>query len=194
MGNGSPTYTYYVTVSTGTNDFGSTGPKYYLLDPNGNYTISPSITWNPGATYEFLQNTVSNVGYQISFSTVPNGTFNTIQGGTEYITGITKTGTPGEDDAKTTVLFTSTTPTLYYYGTSTGMGDGAPLPEVEISVRVAPGTNGYGYGVFKFYLTVGAGTEQLSPHIVYSAGTVYHFDTSDSSNSCLLYTSPSPRD
>lgn len=183
MGNGSPTYTYYVSVSTGTNDFGSTGPKYYLFDPNGNYTISPSITWNPGATYEFLQNTASNTGYQISFSTVPNGTFNTILGGTEYITGITKTGTPGEDDAKTTVLFTSTTPNLYYYGTSTGMGDGTPLPEVEISVRVAPGTNGYGYGVFKFYLTVGAGSEQLSPHIVYSAGTVYHFDTSDSSNS-----------
>lgn len=183
MGNGAPTYIYYVNVSTGTNDFGSTGPKYYMLDPNGNYTISPSITWNPGATYEFLQNTASNTGYQISFSTVPNGTFNTVLGGTEYFTGITKTGFPGEDGAKTTVLYTSTTPNLYYYGTSTGMGDGTPLPEIQISVRVAPGTNYYGYGVFKFYLTVGAESEQLSPHIVYSAETVYIFDTSDSSNS-----------
>ena len=50
----------------------------------------------------------------------PNGTHG---GGTEYTTGVTVTGTPGQAGAKTTIVIAASAPTLFYYCTAAlGMG------------------------------------------------------------------------
>ena len=69
-------------------------------------------TFTIGKTYVFDQSDSSNAGHPIKFSTTSNGTHS---GGSEYTTGVTYTGTPGQAGASTEIQITETTPALYYY-------------------------------------------------------------------------------
>ena len=104
----SDTTTYAVTVANGTNAYGS-GNKYYISTYSG---ASPTISLIRGGTYRFTQEDNSNSNHPLRFSTTANGTHG---GGSEYTTGVTKSGTAGNAGAYTEITITDDTPTLYYY-------------------------------------------------------------------------------
>jgi len=111
---------YAVTVATGTNAYG-TGNKFYI-----DGSVSPTLTLNEGETYWFDQSDSTNGTHPLRFSTTANGTHG---GGTEYTTGVTTTGTPGNAGAYTKITVASGAPTLYYYCTNhSGMGGQANTP------------------------------------------------------------------
>ena len=87
----SDTTTYAVTVANGTNAYGS-GNKYYISTYSG---ASPTISLIRGGTYRFTQE--------------DNG------GGSEFTTGVTKSGTAGNAGAYTEITLRVDSPTLYYY-------------------------------------------------------------------------------
>jgi hypothetical protein len=111
-----------VTVAYGTNCYGS-GNKYYIAGLSG---ASPTVTLNEGTTYRFDQSDASNSGHPLRFSTTANGTHG---GGSQYTTGVTAVGTPGQAGAYTQIAVQSGAPTLYYYCTNhSGMGGTANTP------------------------------------------------------------------
>lgn len=111
-----------VTVAYGTNGYGS-GNKYYIAGLSG---ASPTVTLNEGTTYRFDQSDASNSGHPLRFSTTANGTHG---GGSQYTTGVTAVGTPGQAGAYTQIAVQSGAPTLYYYCTNhSGMGGTANTP------------------------------------------------------------------
>ena len=113
---------YTVTVATGTNGYG-TGNKYYIAGLSG---ASPTLTLYEGTTYRFDQSDSSNSGHPFRFSTTANGTHG---GGTEYTSGVTTYGVPGNSGAYTEITVASGAPTLYYYCTQhSGMGGQANTP------------------------------------------------------------------
>lgn len=100
------TITFSVTVASGK----------YLIDNSAPLT---KLTFRPGDTYIFDQSNSSNNGHILQFSITSNNS-----GSSEYTTGVTKTGTPGQANALTKIITTaSTTDTLYYYcANHSGMG------------------------------------------------------------------------
>ena len=77
---------------------------------------APKLTFRDGDTYVFDQADASNSGHILQFSATSNNS-----GSSEYTTGVTKTGTPGNAGAKTTIVTSgSTTDTLYYYSSGGG--------------------------------------------------------------------------
>mgnify|MGYP003140459839 CR=1 FL=1 len=79
-----------------------------------------------GSTYRFDQSDSSNSGHPIRFSTTSDGSHG---GGSEYTTGVTTNGTPGNAGAYTQIVVASSAPTLYYYCTNhSGMGGQANTP------------------------------------------------------------------
>ena len=111
-GGAAPEKTYAVTVS------GDSGANKYRFD--GNTTDAPTLNLQEGGTYTFDQSDSSNSGHPLRFSTTSNGTHG---GGSEYTTGVTTTGTPGNAGAKTVITVAASAATLYYYCTQhSGMG------------------------------------------------------------------------
>ena len=74
-----------------------------------------------GQKYVFDQSHSTNNNHPLRFSTTQNGTHG---GGSEYTTGVTVTGTPGQSGAKVEFIVPESAPnTLYYYCTNhSGMG------------------------------------------------------------------------
>jgi len=119
--------TYVVTVASGTNAY-STGNKYYITDEIG---ASPTVTLTEGETYRFDQSDSTNTGHPLKFSTTANGTHDS---GSEYTTGVTYNGVPGQTGAYTEITVEVGAPTLYYYCTNhSGMGDGQSAPVTGVS-------------------------------------------------------------
>ena len=114
-GGAAPKQTYAVTVS------GDSGANKYRFD--GNTTDAPTLNLQEGGTYTFDQSHTSNASgsvHPLRFSTTSDGTHG---GGSEYTTGVTTTGTPGQAGAKTVITVAASAATLYYYCSShSGMG------------------------------------------------------------------------
>ena len=74
-----------------------------------------------GQTYQFDQSAGSNETHPLRLSTTSDGTHNS---GTEYTTGVTTNGVPGNSGAYTQIVVDASAPsTLYYYCSShSGMG------------------------------------------------------------------------
>ena len=85
----------------------------YAID-GSTATADVTLYLAEGGTYVFDQSDSSNSGHPLRFSTTANGTHS---GGTEYTTGVTVTGVPGNAGAKTTIIVADSAPTLYYYCT-----------------------------------------------------------------------------
>lgn len=100
-------------------------------------------------TFRFDQSDSSNSGHPLRFSSTPNGTH---AGGSEYTTGVTTSGTPGNAGAYTQIVVANSAPTLYYYcSVHSGMGGTANTPvfasvvvELSDSVTGASGTGAVG--------------------------------------------------
>tara|TARA_B100000902_G_scaffold74111_1_gene79119 strand:+ start:4981 stop:9177 length:4197 start_codon:yes stop_codon:yes gene_type:complete len=110
-GGATPSQTYVVKVVS------DSGNKYRFDDFG---TSAVTLNLQEGGTYTFDQSDSSNDGHPLRFSTTSNGTHG---GGSEYTTGVTTTGTPGNDGAKTVITVAASAATLYYYCTQhSGMG------------------------------------------------------------------------
>ena len=112
-----PSNTYAVKVV-------SDGGNKYRFDDFGASAVTLEIS--EGGTFTFDQSDSSNNGHPLRFSTTSDGTHG---GGSEYTTGITVSGTPGQAGAKTVIVVAASAPTLYYYCTvHSGMGGQANTP------------------------------------------------------------------
>ena len=82
-----------------------------------------------GGTFRFDQADSSNESHPLRFSTTSDGTHNS---GSEYTTGVTTNGTPGQSGAYTQITVADSAPTLYYYCTNhSGMGGTANTPTAD---------------------------------------------------------------
>ena len=172
----SVTQTFTVTVVGGN----PSNHPYYNFGSSNKYAIDGStatadvtLSLVEGGTYRFDQSDSSNLNHPLRFSTTPNGTHS---GGSEYTTGVTTNGTPGNSGAYTEITVADNAPTLYYYCTNhSGMGWTANTDEVSkiftVTVVYTPGGNKY----------IIDGTQQATVELV--EGATFRFDQSDSSNS-----------
>lgn len=111
-----PITTYAITVANP-----GSGNKYYI-----DGVQQATLTLNEGSTYRLDQSAGTNNNHPLRFSTTSDGTHS---GGTEYTTGVTVNGIPGNPGAYTEIEVATGAPTLYYYCTNhSGMGGQANTP------------------------------------------------------------------
>ena len=79
--------------------------KFYI-----NGVETPSINLTKSGTYTFDQSDISNTGYTLKLSTTQDGTWN---GGVEYTTGVTRSGSPGST-GKTVIVVSNDAPANLY--------------------------------------------------------------------------------
>jgi hypothetical protein len=121
------TVNYTVTVSTGTQYGGGSGDVYFLENTTAgtSSTANPVIQLYRGNTYVFDVSDNTNTGHPLRFS-ADGGT-------TEYTTGVTSSGTPGQAGATVTFVVATTAPiSLNYYCTVHGAGMGNLTNQVNL--------------------------------------------------------------
>ena len=129
-----PTVTYLVTVVD------SGGNKYRF---NGGSSNAQTLELTEGTIYLFSQQNASNAGHPLRFSTTSNGTHNS---GTEYTTGVTTFGTPGQAGSYTRIQVATGAPTLYYYcSVHSGMGGQANTPAATTTASTSGSQAQYRY-------------------------------------------------
>ena len=105
-GGSAPSKTYAVTVVS------DSGNKYRF---DGFGTSAVTLDLQEGGTYTFDQSHSSNSGHPFRFGTSANGS--------DYTTGVTTSGTPGNSGAYTRITVAAGAPTLYYACSAhSGMG------------------------------------------------------------------------
>ena len=110
---------------------------HFSSSQGGTYTRSLNLTgFLQGGTYTFDQSDSSNSGHPFRFSETPDGTFTT--GGTQYSTGVTTNGNPGQAGAYTRITFGVSTPSiLFYYCTAhSGMGRYSLSPDLYGTINL----------------------------------------------------------
>ena len=117
------TQTFVVTVVGGNpsnhpyHNFGSSN-KFAIGGSTA--TADVTLTVEEGKTYRFDQSDSSNDNHPLKISVTPNGTHG---GGSEYTTGVSFNGVPGQSGAYTQITVAVGAPTLYYYCQNhSGMG------------------------------------------------------------------------
>ena len=100
----------------------------FLLDA----ATKPAITIYKGFTYTFDVSDASNATHVLRFATQADAASSS-----QYTTGVTSSGTPGQAGATVTIVTTDVTPTtLYYYCTAhTGMGNSVTVSNVHYLLR-----------------------------------------------------------
>ena len=105
--------TYAVTVVGGT--------KFHI-----NTIETPALELQEGGIYRFDISDASCATHDLRLSTTSDGTHSA---GSEYTTGVTTNGTPGQAGAYTEITVAASTPNLYYYCVAhSGMGGVATTP------------------------------------------------------------------
>ena len=80
-----------------------------------------TVNMREGSTYTFDTSNASLSGHTFKFATAADAA-----GSTQYTTGVTETGTPGNAGAKTVIVVAGAAPQLFYYcSVHTGMGGSA---------------------------------------------------------------------
>ena len=102
----------------------------FLLDA----ATKPAITIYKGFTYTFDVSDASNATHVLRFATQADGA-----NSSQYTTGVTASGTPGQAGATVTLVTTSATPSsLFYYCTAhTGMGNTVTVSSVHYLIKEA---------------------------------------------------------
>ncbi len=143
-------FTYLVTVVNP-----GSGNKYYM-----NGILQQYITLFPGCTYEFDQSDGTNSTHNLAFATLPDAASSS-----QYTTGVTTSGTPGNSGAYAKIEVTTSTPyRLYFYCTNhSGMGN-------EITVQQAGGnTRAYYTGAYPSF------SAQIGMTDMASSGSFFDF-------------------
>lgn len=122
-----PTADQTETVTYNVHVVSDNGNKYRFVNhPTGSSSSALTLNLTEGIVYLFNQQHISNAGHPLRFSTTSDGTHG---GGTEYTTGVTTFGTPGQAGAYTRIKVATDAPTLYYYcSVHSGMGGQANTP------------------------------------------------------------------
>ena len=128
------TVTYNVAVVS------DNGNKYRI---DGSSSNALTLNLTESTVYLFNQQHVSNAGHPLRFSTTSDGTHG---GGTEYTTGVTTFGTPGQAGAYTRIKVATNAPTLYYYcSVHSGMGGQANTPAATTTASTSGSNAKYRY-------------------------------------------------
>ena len=144
----------------------SYGPKIgQRVTGYGDYPMFDKLFFCPGDYLAFYVEDASNANYKLCFSTTPEGIHN---GGVEYTTNVTRSGTPGQTGAWVKLDFNFTTPLeLYIYEENTigasltaeerasGVGQAVGTHSIKVSMfakwhlaRMTQMTNDLGYGSY----------------------------------------------
>ena len=184
------TTVFKVTVDSkdATHRYNGTGSgNGYLIDG----VQSPFLTLTPGRTYRFDQSDSSNSSHPLRFYLEVGKT-------TQYSTNVTTNGTAGSAGAYTEITVTDTTPSVLHYQCSSHANMGNAI-FVSSNALTSPHA-----ATIKNYLTVDSGanlsgvttltTATATSVVVGSAVTLNSGGIVAGLGTCLLYTSPSPRD
>jgi len=173
-----PSKTYAVTVV-------SDGGNKYRFDGYG--TSAVTLELSEGGTYTFDQSDASNDGHPLRFATAADAA-----GSTEYTTGVTTNGTPGNAGAYTRITVAASAPTLYYYCSShSGMGGQANTPTTNsfsnfggtIQSNISPNTTS-GFSIVSY---TGTGSAATIGHGLSSAPKMIITKDLNNSNSWYCY-------
>ena len=113
------------------------GNRYYI-----DGVLQETVNLAEGYTYRFDVSDSSMGSHPFKFSTTSNGTHN---GGSEYTTGVTTSGTTGQSDAYVQIAVAASAPQLYYYCQyHSGMGGTANTVDSDTWGMLTWGQNSYG--------------------------------------------------